>query len=213
MLLIPILAGCSQTDPGAPEPTTIVSTTSAAATKFGVPVTPADQQKLELADRIRTVDPCGLFDRDRLATHGKLTTLGPYQTVTGCRLGLLTPQQRDGSAVHIVVTTQAPTSLAGNTVQIFDETAIVTDDVNPDRACALTLPVRFPERSEPGAQDRTTAETAHVRVEAGPLIEAIVLSGPPRELGKHQVMVTLSAACSVIDDVAPIALDLFGANR
>ncbi|WP_280393545.1 hypothetical protein [Nocardia brasiliensis] len=115
---------------------------------FGVTVPPGDRQKLDLAEQLRTIDPCGFFDQPKIATYGQISTLGPDMTISGCRIGFLqNDRQQLHSKVVIELEGNPPSGSRTTTKQIAGETVTIDPERAFDGDCAYRVPLRFPANS------------------------------------------------------------------
>ncbi|WP_433574191.1 hypothetical protein [Nocardia brasiliensis] len=151
VLLLVLVGACTQGVPDRPQ-----RGESAAAEVpseiFGVKVPSGDRQKLDLAEQLRSIDPCGFFDQAKIATYGQISTLGPDMTISGCRIGFL---QNDRQQLHSKVVVELegtpPRSSGTTTKQIAGETVTIDPERAFDGDCAYQVPLRFPVESV-GAQ-------------------------------------------------------------
>ncbi|WP_157227867.1 hypothetical protein [Nocardia asiatica] len=139
LLLALVVTACSQAVEGAPR-----SAPPGAAPTFGVRVPAGDRQKLDIAEQIRSVDPCGFFDQTKLAAHGEIWTLGPEMEVGSCDIGLLqTNRKQVPSHLTITMNSYPPTAQEANE-QIAGETVTIDRVRNSHGNCAYKVPLRFP---------------------------------------------------------------------
>ncbi len=158
-LLAILVGGCSQVMPGTAEP----SRGSELSEVFGVQVPPGDRQKLDLAEQIRSVDPCGFFDQAKIATYGQISTVGPWQRIGECRLGFLQNDRNQyHSAVLVELESSPPRSSETTTKQIAGEAVTVSPDRAFSGECAYTVPLRFPAVSGGGQSNPDIVEVPAV---------------------------------------------------
>ncbi|MET7768862.1 hypothetical protein [Nocardia sp. NPDC005366] len=139
-LALTTLLGCSaeqdMSEPAAP---------SAAVATFGVRVPAVDLHKLQVADQVRQIDPCGFFDSDEFAAYGEVTSSGPDRGLDDCTVGL-TPKGRTRSAgrATIALTADQPGPDETETRQVAGETVVVDRAGTGDAGCAFKVPLRLP---------------------------------------------------------------------
>ncbi|MEV0297049.1 hypothetical protein [Nocardia sp. NPDC050710] len=104
-----------------------------------------DAQKLQVADQVRTVDPCGLFDRDRLATYGQIAYVGPENSVDDCSIGVMpSGRPRLLARATIALAGTPPSPEETDTRQIAGETVVIDHIRNRDTSCTYKVPLRLP---------------------------------------------------------------------
>lgn len=142
VVLALVVSGCSQQVAGKPDSD---SRTAGASPTFGVSVPAGDRQKLDLAEQIRSVDPCGFFDQEKIsAGYGQISTLGPDARISTCEVGLLQFNRKQVlSHVTIDMASYPPTNDEVNK-QIAGETVTVDGVRNSYGNCAYKVPLRFP---------------------------------------------------------------------
>ncbi|MEU2042677.1 hypothetical protein [Nocardia niwae] len=141
------VTACSQQVAGTPGPQP-----ADASPTFGVRVPAGDRQKLDLAEQIRSVDPCGFFDQNRIsAVYGQISTLGPDARISTCEVGVLQFNRKQvPSRVTIDMASYPPTDDEGNK-QIAGETVTIDGVRTSHGNCAYKVPMRFPVRPTGGA--------------------------------------------------------------
>ncbi|MGY2116590.1 hypothetical protein ACW9HR_22020 [Nocardia gipuzkoensis] len=148
----------------------------------------ADRQKLDLAEQLRSVDPCAFFDQEKVSTgYGQISTLGPESRLGTCQVGLLQFNRKQVlSSVSIDMSSYPPTD-DEVTKQIAGETVTVDRVRNSYGDCAYKVPMRFPSRA-------TAAATVPDIVEVPPLAYATVSSAgfTPDALGCQLVEETVA---------------------
>ncbi|MFI7666251.1 hypothetical protein [Nocardia sp. NPDC049526] len=105
-----------------------------------------DRQKLEVAQKIRAVDPCAFFNEDTISAHGVIATLGPDSTVGDCEISFWQSEQRLLSS-KITVDLDGPglaPSSEDTSKQIAGETVAVDTHRDSNGNCAYKVPLRFP---------------------------------------------------------------------
>ncbi|WP_435591953.1 hypothetical protein [Nocardia sp. bgisy118] len=112
---------------------------------YGVMVPSGDFQKLQVADQVRAVDPCGLIDRERLAARGQIATVGPDFAFGDCAVGVALPERaRLLARVSIDLSVGEPGSKDTETRQIAGETVLVDGIRNDHLQCVYLVPLYFP---------------------------------------------------------------------
>lgn len=147
VILALVVSACSQQVAGKPgaEP-------ADASPTFGVKVPPGDRQKLDVAERIRSVDPCGFFDQERIsAGYGQIITLGPASRISTCEVGLLQFTRKQVPSHVTIDMASYPPRDDEPTKQIAGETVTVDGVRNSHGDCAYKVPMRFPVRATGGA--------------------------------------------------------------
>lgn len=195
-LLVVALCGCSQAQSGVPRAAEPIPT-SAAPKTFGVTVSTDDRQKLEVAEKIRAVDPCAFFGEDTVSAHGVIATLGPETSVGDCEISFWQNEQRLLSS-KITVDLDGPglaPSAEDTSKQIAGETVAVDTRRGSNGDCAYKVPLRFP------AQDSGSAGNPGATV-AAPLAYASVSSSSvkPAALGCQLVEATVTNIVTAFRD-------------
>ncbi len=343
VLLVLVLAGCSPSKGGTPQATP--STGPLPHTDFGVPLPDEARRHLELAEQLRTLDPCALIDTAALTSYGTPQVLTTQLTLTGCTVKVRTaasdllaqvsvtvaghgnsasaktaqsftiegislpvnagsvpgslcgftvpigfwpkpavrqPQspvdpvgylsvdarffgdttcdvakratatvidafrgnripRRDHARVPVPLTDRSPCELTARLPQGYSVTSFapawdpVQCSFSVEKAAAhtvrqavnVTFALQNPENVlRPSGPQRVEQIAGHpvlfqeaggnacqIVAPVGAPVSSVALTQPPVEPDRHQAVLAVDAQCSVLDDLAPIALDLFGANR
>ncbi|MET8654656.1 hypothetical protein [Nocardia aurea] len=154
------LAGCS-TEQQAQAP----DAPSAAVATFGVRVPAVDQHKLQIADQVRALDPCGFFDGEEFAAYTRAASAGPARGLDDCAVGLTTAgRTRASGLATIALAGDAPAPDETETRPIAGETVIVARTAAEDTDCAFKVPLRLPG-SQPSSHDGAATATPWARVE------------------------------------------------
>jgi hypothetical protein len=154
-VLIPalLICGCAGTTPDPSQTTAPENSTSQAITTFARDVPPGDYIKLQVAEKIRSVDPCALIDTSQLAAYGVIGTVGPQHALSECVVELDRPGSRLTASVKVELNTNGPTTddkvidLAGERVAL--------DTVHLSSfGCTYQVPMRL---GAPPATNQTSA--------------------------------------------------------
>ncbi|MFR9753939.1 hypothetical protein ACL02S_23270 [Nocardia sp. 004] len=120
-------------------------------------VVPAgDRQKLDVAEQVRSVDPCGFFDQARISTYGQISTLGPSMSSIGsCEVGFLQADEgRRYYLSHVIVDMDSyPPNDDDPSKQIAGETVTIDGVRSSDGDCAYKVPLRFPVSAAESSQN------------------------------------------------------------
>ncbi|WP_148306806.1 hypothetical protein [Nocardia nova] len=182
VLLVLIPAGCSHATSGPPQP----GAGPLPHTDFGVPLTAEGRAHLELAEGLRTLDPCGLIDTAAPARYGHPEAM-TTRTLTGCTLEVRTAAADPLAQVSVTVAGHGNTASAktAQTFRIEDMTLPVNAGSVPGSLCGFTLPVEF-------------APKPAVREPRSPADPAGYLSIDARFFGEDTCEVAKQATASVI---------------
>lgn len=149
LLGVAALAGCAPPPPD--EPLRKPAPPNRPQVTYGVTVPSGDFQKLQVADQARAIDPCGLIDRERLAVHGQIATVGPDFEFGDCSVGVALPERaRLLARVSIDLSVGEPGSKDTQTRQIAGETVFVDGLRTDSLQCVYRVPLHF-RAAEPAA--------------------------------------------------------------
>ncbi|MEV5650256.1 hypothetical protein AB0L57_18570 [Nocardia sp. NPDC052254] len=139
VLLVLVLAGCSQPKGGAPQ-----AVTALPHTDFGIPLADEGKRNLELAEQLRTLDPCALIDTAALASYGS-PQVSTTPAITSCTLKVRGPDADLLAQVSVTVAGHGNSASAATaqTHRIEGLALPVNAGSVPGSLCGFTVPVGF----------------------------------------------------------------------
>ncbi|MFD4406689.1 hypothetical protein ACFWPH_28400 [Nocardia sp. NPDC058499] len=141
-----LLSGCSGASsapwepPSAPEAQMV--------TAFGRPVPSGEHIKLQAAEQLRSVDPCGVLNLDSLSRLGEVMTAGPSRALSECVVNVAVAGQSLPGTVKVDLAANGP-SPDDETLDIAGETVAFDTLLSTGYSCHYQVPVKFPATPAP----------------------------------------------------------------
>ena len=163
VLLILVSAGCSSSNDRAPQG---VTSDPLPHTDFGIALTEEDRQSLELAEQLRSVDPCGLIDRAGLASGGRPEVMTVQDSIFGCTVKVRTATAGLLGRVSVTMAGSSASSPSDQAETVRIEGMPIPVSHGPDSICGFSLPVSFSPKPAVQEPQSVTDPVGYVNIEA-----------------------------------------------